>query len=361
MKSKFSKATAVALAMTMCVPAAAFAADNSGSFETSFDIYSPALTIQVPVKADIQVNPFSDSSATDVKKFSVASNSIDIWNASVDADKDIGIPVNATVKATITAQKDNVITEYNAFTEETTSSKKRINLNLSTAGTPATIKAKAGETLAFTAENKLNFAQFETNAVADYATPADSVAITKYGSLLSVDIAAPTTTDATAGATFTSDATKVTAGVGSFAVTGVANSNADWKADDVAVSITYDVRASKARNIKTPKIAAAPTFTSGSSATDLEIVLPDVGDATVTAIAVHNDASEYKDYVWADDAFTVAYAKNTTTSKMDATITIPKDDGGLAYLAGDDLKGKAQDLEIALSDGRIVVSTLTVN
>ena len=46
---------------------------------------------------------------------------------------------------------------------------------------------------------------------------------------------------------------------------------------------------------------------------------------------------------------------------MDATITIPKDDGGLAYLAGDDLKGKAQDLEIALSDGRIVVSTLTVN
>lgn len=357
MKSKLTKATAVALAMTMCVPATAFAADNSGSFDTSFDIYSPALTIQVPLKADIQVNPFADSTATDVKKFDVASNSIDIWNASVDADKDIGIPVNATVRATITAQADDVITEYNTFTANATSSQKRINLNLSKAQTAATIKAKTGETLAFDADKKLNFAQFETNAAAVYTTPADSVAITKFGSLLSVDIAAPSTTDTTTGATFTTDATKVTAAVGSFAVTGAANANADWKADDVAVEITYDVRASKARNVTTPKIATAPVFTSGTSAADLKITVPSIGEATVTDVAVHNDAGEYKDFIWEKDAYTVDY----TTTPGSAVITIPKDDGGLAYLTADDYKGKAQDLEIALSDGRMVVSTLTVN
>ncbi|MCI9613639.1 MAG: hypothetical protein HFG93_00570 [Dorea sp.] len=357
MKSKLAKASAAALAVTMCSPVSALAAETSGSFDTSFDIYSPALTIQVPVKADIQVNPFSDSTATDVKKFSVASNSIDIWNASVDADKDIGIPVNATVRATITAQADDVITEYNTFSEDATSSNKRINLNLSTAGTAATIKAKAGETLAFTADKKLNFAQFETNAAADYSTPADSVAITKYGSLLSVDIGAPTTTDTTAGATFTTNVANVTAAVGSFAVTGVANSNADWKADDVAVAITYDVRASKPRNITTPKIATAPVFTSGTSAADLKITVPSIGEATVTAIAAHNDAGEYKDYIWESDAYSVDY----TTTAGSAVITIPKDDGGLAYLAGDAYKGKKQDFEIALSDGRMVVTTLTVN
>lgn len=357
MKSKLAKASAAALAVTMCSPVSALAAETSGSFDTSFDIYSPALTIQVPVKADIQVNPFSDSTATDVKKFSVASNSIDIWNASVDADKDIGIPVNATVRATITAQADDVITEYNTFSEDATSSNKRINLNLSTAGTAATIKAKAGETLAFTTDKKLNFAQFETNAAADYSTPADSVAITKYGSLLSVDIGAPTTTDTTAGATFTTNAANVSAKVGSFAVTGVANSNADWKADDVAVAITYDVRASKPRNITTPKIATAPVFTSGTSAADLKITVPSIGEATVTAIAAHNDAGEYKDYIWESDAYSVDY----TTTAGSAVITIPKDDGGLAYLAGDAYKGKKQDFEIALSDGRMVVTTLTVN
>ena len=137
MKSKFTKATAAALALTMCIPVSAFAADTptSGSFETSFDVYSPALTIQVPVNADIQVNPFADSTATDVNKFSVASNSIDIWNASVDVEEDIGIPINATVTATITSKADDVITEYNTFTEDSTSTKKRIHLELSEANT----------------------------------------------------------------------------------------------------------------------------------------------------------------------------------------------------------------------------------
>ncbi len=367
MKSKFTKATAAALALTMCIPVSAFAADTptSGSFETSFDVYSPALTIQVPVNADIQVNPFADSTATDVNKFSVASNSIDIWNASVDVEEDIGIPINATVTATITSKADDVITEYNTFTEDSTSTKKRIHLELSEANTAATIKAKTGESLAFTTEKKLNFGQFETDAAAQYNSVVRSTPVTKHGSLLSVDIAKPTTT-ATASAagvkdTYSNDATKVTAGVGSFAITGVANANAGWKADDVAVNITYDIKASKARNITTPTLATAPTFTSGSSAADVNIVIPNVGESTVIAIAVHKDGKDlYGDYVM--EGYTVAYAPNTTTTtQTDATITIPKDNATLTFLAGDDYKGKAQDLIIALSDGRRIVSTLTVN
>lgn len=361
MKSKLTKVTAVAMAMAMCVPASALAAGQQGSFETSFDLYSPKLTIQVPLKADIRINPIADTSATDVKKFTVASNSIDVWNASVDVDADKAIPVNATVKATISRKADDVITAYNTFTANETSPVKKINLNLSRAQTAAVLGAAkkadgTAETPAFDSEKRLDLSKFAVATPAVYTTPAESVAITQWGSSLSVDIAGPSTSDsANVGETFSKDATKVTAAVGSFAVTGTANVSADWKADDIAVDITYDVRASQSRNIATPKIATAPTFTS-TGTTDLSITVPSIGEATVAAVAVHNDEGEYKDFIWAEDAYTVDYA-----TAGSATIKIPKDDSGLAYLAGDDYKGNPQDLAILLSDGRMVVSTLTVN
>lgn len=355
MKSKVAKIMVAALAVTACMPVSAFASETSGSFDTSFDIYSPALTIKVPVNANIQVNPFSDSNATDVTKFSVASNSIDIWNASVDVDKNIGIPINVTVRAAITSKGEDVVTEYNTFTENATSTNKRVNLKLSTAGTAATLAVKSGDAAAFDTNKRLDMSKYEVSGDADYSSPTDEVAITKFGSLLSVDIGEPRTS-ATGNDSFSNDPTKVTPTVGSFAVTGIANAGADWKKDDVAVTITYDVRASKARTFKTPTIATPPEFTSGTGAADLKITVPNIGEATVADIAAHNDASEYKDYIWARDAYTVDY----TTAAGSAIITIPKDDSGLAYLAGDDYKGKAQDFQIALSDGRMIVTTLTV-
>lgn len=361
MKSKLAKAAAITMAMTMCVPVSAFAADtstSSGSFNTSFDVYSPALTIQVPVNAEIRVNPLADSGDATVKKFTVASNSIDIWNASVDVEADAAIPVNATVKATITTKKNDVTTEYNTFNASATSTKKRINLNLSQAQSPATLAVKSGDVAEFdTTTKKLKLGKYEVSGDATYTTPVQSVPITKYGSLLSVDIAGPSTTDGTTGKTFSTDPTKVSATVGSFAVTGTANVSADWKADDIAVAITYDVRASQPRNIATPAIATAPTFSS-SSASDVTITIPATrGEATVAGIGVHNDGEGlYGDYIWADDAYTVAYNTDGT-----ATVKIPKTDSAFTFLAGDDYKGKAQDLVIVLSDGRTIVSTLTVN
>ncbi len=368
MKSRFTKIAAAALAMTMCFPTAAFATgaaapaingEKEGTLDTSFDIYSPALHISVPLKADIQVNPMADSSGTGVGQFTVASNSIDVINASVDTEADKAIPVNVTVKATISSKKDEIVTEYNTFTADATSTKKKINLNLTEAPTAATLDTSNRAADAANAK-LLDLSKVPVDTAAVYTGATNSTAITSFGSLLSVDIAAPGTDDTTNNSFV--DPTKVKPAVGSFAVTGVANTNADWKKDDVTVAITYNVKASTALSIATPAIATAPAFTSGSAAADVSIVVPNVGESTVTAMALHNaNAGLYGDFVFEADAYTVAYAENATTNKTDATITIPKDNAVLTtVLTGDDYSGEAQDLVIALSDGRFVVSTLTV-
>lgn len=353
MKSRFTRIAAAAMALTMCMPTAAFAA-NEGNFTTSFDVYSPTLTISVPVALDVRVNPIVNSSATDTKKFEVASNSIDIINASVDVDNDVAIPVVATIKASISSSAEDVITEYNTFTADKTSTAKKIHLELSQAQTAAALGVKTGGTAAFDTDKHLDLSQYEVTTKAVYTTPAKTASITQYGSLLSMDITGPSTSDSTANATFSTDATKVTPTVGSFAVTGVANTNGDWKANDVTVAVTYNVKASQALTITTPTITTAPTFQAGTSAADVTITVPGVGEATVIAMAVHNDGEGlYGDYLFEDDAYTVTYASNN------ATITIPKDNGTLSFLTGADYSGKAQDLVIALSDGRYVVTTLT--
>lgn len=359
---KVTKVTAVALAMTMCVPVTALASSTStppaasGSFNTSFDVYSPVLTVQVPTDLDVRVNPLAETADTGVKQFSVASNSIDIWNASIDTKANAAIPVNATVKASVSSKGEDVVTEYNSFTASTTSTKKKIYLELTEAATAATIKGTASSTPGYVSD-QLDLSQYEADAEAVYQGATKKTAITQYGSLLSVDIAKPTTSDT--GGSFT-DASKVSVKVGSFAVTGVANTNADWKADDISVDITYNLKAINPLSLTTPKIATAPTFTAGGTA-DLTVVIPDVGEATVEAVAAHNDEKDaYGDYIWDEAAYTVTYAENTTTNKTDATIVIGKDDSGLNFLGGDDYKDDPQDFMVLLSDGRMVVSTLTV-
>lgn len=364
---KASRFAAAALAMAMCVPGTALAADepaNSGSFDTSFDVYSPKLTIKVPVNLDVKINPVVNSSATDVNKFEVASQSIDIWNASVDTEADVAIPVNVTVKATITDKAEDVITEYNTFTADITSATKKINLNLSAAQTAAVVAVAdaTGDPAVFDTEKKLDLSKWKVGTQAVYTTPAKSTAITKYGSLLSLDIAGPETTDSTAGATFSSDPTKVTPTAGSFAVTGVANTGADWKKDDVKVAVTYSVKASNARNIGTLTVSPV-TWTSGDTATDLSITVPGVGEATVLGVGFHND-KVYGDYLMEEGKleegkYKVEYVENAGAT--DAKITVAKDNAALDFLAGEDTKSKPQDLIIALSDGRYVVSTFTVN
>lgn len=373
MKSRMTKIAAVALAATMCVPAPVLASGTTatrgseakGSFQTSFDLYSPKLNVSVPLKADIKVNPMAENTKTGVDKFTVASNSLDIYNASTDIEADVAIPVNVAVKATITSSAEDVVTEYNTFTADATSAKKRINLMLSQAQTAAVIGVKSGSTAGWVAadDKHLKLDDFEVTTKAVYTSPVKSTPVTLYGSQLSVDIAGPSTSDSTAGKTFSSDPTKITPTVGSFAITGVANTAADWKASDVAVEITYNVRASKPLSITTPAITTAPTFNSASPA-DLSITVPNVGEAKVVAMALHNKTEKdlYGDFMWPEDEYTVTYAPNaTTTTQTDATIKLPKDNATFTFLTDEKYKTKAQDLIIGLSDGRMIVTTLTVN
>lgn len=362
MKSQFKKVAATALALSMCAPTAAFAtasgginSDTSGSFDTSFDVYSPALHISVPLKADIEVNPMADSTNTGVKQFSVASNSIDIINASVDTEADTAIPVNVTVNASITKTGQDVVVEYNNFTADPTSVRKRINLNLTQAATAAVLDESGRAALTGDQNKLLDLSTVPVQTAAVYTGATNKATVTKYGSLLSVDIGVPTLEASVTS--FTTDPTKVKPTVGSFAVTGVANTNADWTAEDVQVAITYNVKASQALSIKTPSIASAPTFTAGSSAADVEITIPSVGESKVQAVGLHKDG-DYGDFAWGTDDYKVDYVANAGAT--DAKITIPKDDAVLAaYATGAAYNGQPQDLMIALSDGRIVTSTLT--
>lgn len=380
MKFNSKRAAALAMAASMCLSVPAFAAQNSdktaGDFTTSFDIYSPTLTVSVPLNLDVEVNPFAlGGSDTTLQKYSVASQSMDIWNASTDTTKDIGIPINVEVQASIESTAEGVVTEYSDFTEDSKSTKKKIHLDLVGAASPTATAKTTGVTIAFkdaTATDKkldLKPENYTLTAI-DWDAATNKTAITKFGSLLSLDIVAPTTSaTVTTGMNdkFSKDPEKIVPTVGSFAVVGTANSHADWKETDVKVNVSYKITASKALQIVTPGVEPTTAGTPGvtvAANTDATIVIKDVGEATVEAIAVHNDKEGgYGDYIWDADRYEVTYAEGTAADagKIIATIKISKDgEGGLAYLASD-YQGKAQDLCVKLSDGRMVVGTLTQN
>lgn len=331
MRFNMKKIAALAMAATMCLPMSAFAAQTStatsGTWEAGFGVYSPTLSITVPVRADIQVNPLVDTTDTNTAKtkYTVSSNSIDVVNSTMDGTE--AIPVNVTAQATITSVAEGVKVEYNTFTLDKTSKEKRIFLQLAEATTAADPATGAG-------------------AAYDRDNLPNTAAVTAYGSLLSVDIDPPTNA--------------TTPAAGSFAVVGEANTNADWADSDVAVSITYNVKASNALEVKTPTVAEL-AFTAGTGAQDVKIVVPDVGEATVAAMALHNTGEDlYGDFIWEDGTYTVAYAPNASTAtQTDATITIAKDSETLDFLTTEGYNKKSQDLVIALSDGRMVVTKLT--
>lgn len=356
---KFKKFAAIAMAAALCVPTfSAQVSAEGGALDTSFDLYSPTLNVNVPVKADIRVNPMSDSTKNDVNKFEVASNSIDIFNATVDEVADVGIPVNVKVNAALSAKED-VVTTWNTFTADKTSATKKIFLQLSQANTAATLgAAKDASGTALTPAFKdgtksIDLSKYAVATAAEYDSVANDAVITPYGATLSVDIAAPTSSD-TSGS-FVGDASKVEAKVGSFAVTGVANVSADWKADDIQVDIIYDVRASQALGITTPDVATAPTYKNSAPA-DATFTVPSVGEATVEAVAVHNDLLlDHQDLTF--ENVTVDY----TTTVGSAAITVSKEDEVLKALGELNTAKQVYDVVVALSDGRMVVTTLTVN
>lgn len=351
MKFNSKRAAALALAATMCMPVSALAAPKEGTFDTSFDIYSPALHIDVPVTLDIQVNPFKATTGGGVDTFEVASGDINIINASVDEEKDKGIPVNATVTATVTGS-EGVKTEFTSFTPNTKSTEKRIYLELTEVVSASAATLKSGETAAFEQGKKLlDLSKYEV-AKGVYTSTLNKAPITSYGSLLSVDIAAPSL--AASKTSYIAAAADVTPTVGTFAVTGVANTHADWKADDVKVAVSYKVTASDALAITTPTVAEQTNVANA----DITFDIPknDMGESTIAGIAFHDPEGRYPDYLCKEEEYTAVNDDPYTKT----TVTLKKDGAGLAFVTGADsgCKGTRQDLVVALSDGRKIVVSL---
>lgn len=197
----FKRFAAVAMAATLCVPA--FSTQVlADEIKTDFGVYAPVLTINVPANASIKVNSIAASGSTDVDSFTVASGSIDILNATTDLEKNVGVPLNMTVQARITAKGADVITEYNSFTVDPISPKKQIHLEL-TQSKAVTAALATGKTPTLDADKKLVLdPENYTITGKDYTAPITKMVVTEYGSKISVDVGAPTTTATdTTGAT----------------------------------------------------------------------------------------------------------------------------------------------------------------
>lgn len=314
--------------------------------------------MSVPVNASIKVNSIATPGSKDVDGFTVASGSIDILNATTDLEKNIGIPLNVTVQARITAKGSDVITKYNTFTVDPISPEKQIYLELAQSKA-VTATLVTGKTPELNDENKLvlDSANY-TIATKDYTAPITKMVVTEYGSKISVDVAAPTTTatdtDADTKDKFAKEPEKIVPGVSSFAVVGNANTGANWKADDLAVEIVYNAKASNPLTITdTPAVATPPTYSAATPA-NVEVPVGDVGTATIAGIALHAPKLSSSDFIF--EGYNVAYA--TASGKTTATITIDKDDPILT--AARDLGTETYDIVVALSDGRIAVTTLAV-
>jgi len=352
----FKRFAAVAMAATLCVPA--FSTQVlADEIKTDFGVYAPVLTISVPANASIKVNSIAASGSTDVDSFTVASGSIDILNATTDLEKNVGVPLNVTVQARITAKGSDVITEYNSFTVDPISPKKQIHLEL-TQSKAVTAALATGKTPTLDADKKLVLdPENYTITGKDYTAPITKMVVTEYGSKISVDVGEPKTTATdTAGAAdkFAKNPELIVPGASSFAVVGTANTGANWKADDLAVELIYNAKASNPLSITdTPAVASAPTYSAASPA-NVEVAVADVGTATVAGIALHAPELSTSDFIF--EGYTVAYA--TASGKTTATITIDKDDPILT--ATRDLGTETYDIVVALTDGRIAVTTLAV-
>lgn len=360
------KTAAMALALAMCFPgvvsassAPAFNNKETATFTSSFGVYSPTLTISVPLKLDVRVNPVAPGTGTGVDTlFSIASNSVDIINASVNETLKEDIPVNVTVTATIKAKAAGVVTSYRSFTKSTESAVKKVFLQLQEAGTAAQLTGTSPDFVNGTTHLDLN--DWSVTTAAQYTTDdTNKVPITKYGALLSMDMGGVKIKSGSTETDVTADAGEVEPSVKSFAVTGVANTSAEWKSTDLTLEIKYVVKASEARGITPPTVPAV--VRQASATTDQTVVVTGVGSATVTGLAIHNDA----DSKIGDVPFGAAEFKSVTDSTGGsgagtATITISKDAAIFKNLSTDAYKGVEEELVIGLSDGRVVVTTLKV-
>lgn len=312
------------------------AANNGqgGSVDLDLGVNSPTLKVKVPTKFDLKVNPFHGTSDGKVENFALASKEFVISNNTSDNSSGTatGVGLMCTATARINEPKDDVMISYNTVAAQAGDTRKLIHMELAGAN---------GSVL-----------------VSQNTYTGDKATITNVGSRLQTKVAAP---NVTAG----------TPGYGAFAIVGEANTNADWQAQDLKVALSYRLRAvpTSENPVNLAGITLAATATSANNAsagTGNEILDDTVLTSSVMAmsevfgIIIHSPTKAFPDYI----------LRASEEGKLDVdveddgacTITIPKGDTGINAIANNSkLRGKAQDLLIVLTDGRVIAGTITVS
>lgn len=339
MKKCLTRLTGAALAVMMAVPTMPVlaASANSGTITATFGVYAPSLTVTVPVSTAIKINPAADSNATTkVEGYTVASDNIVILNATVD-EKGNPLKVLFTVNAKYTGVAEDVVAHYGTFSKNDLSKSKELQLKMVPSSSVTLGTAGSGTSIDL------------TQATVTLNTSSAQV-VTSLGSQLNLQVGAPT---------LGSNEEFTAFGTAAFALIGDANTNADWENDDVAVELTYNMKASSvdvAKFVISGAVATAPTTTE-ITVSDASTV--NLNGATIKSVMVANPDGEYPEYVFPESNYTVEYTAATTPDDAKYKITLNADDPGVAFIK-DAYSGKAQDLVILMSDGRVIITTITL-
>lgn len=162
------------------------------------------------------------------------------------------------------------------------------------------------------------------------------------------DVAAPTSVSAGDNVTVPD----ANVGKAAMAILGEATINAAWQTDDLNVGLVYNIKASNSTVTDTQPILA------GVTGNTITIPAATLNEATVEAVAIQDPKKDTYGF------FPLEFDETTYTTNASGDATLTIDSGVIDYLKTDDsLKGASnpQDLIIALSDGRVIVTTLTVS
>lgn len=335
MKSKrATKLMACVLSVAMCATPvwATSYGDKDGNggidktdIETSMGVYSPKVSVNVPTKARIEVNPLISENSPSVNGYGIASKSLVITNKSYDTDNSAGIPIVVTADAEIQAKKSDVKVYYDKLRS----------------GYTASANSKAKEAYMSISEGNLTVPGTSTNVT--YKTAGKkSDAVTTAGSQIMFSISGPNAASAETYA--------------AFAVVGEANINAPWKEDDLTMGLAYTIKAGST-GIKN-KVAVADIRGMNvvvTSANGLSINgFPENGidGAHVEKIVVHPSNAAEDD--WAVDPNDEATGSYTQQTDGKWNIAIPDGEAFEYYRANYTSNNKKLDLLIRLDDGRVI-------
>lgn len=366
MRSKrVTKLLACVLSAAMCAgPTAVFAADveygeydpTQGSITTDFGIASPELKVTVPIKASVKVNPLSEN-GSGVEQYGLASKDLIITNKTIKGTKpsdrdgaDILVTVTGKVASGTGAK---VFYEQDGFTPNGASKQKNLYMQLAAANLHQTVGTPA---------NSLS----ENNV---FTMAADNQpftqTMTSVGSRIQFTVPGADKATAPSVSTGTLSAGDYNAGqvCGAFAVIGKANTGADWVANDMAIELKYEIKATTAEGIASPTVPTITVTSANGVSVNNFVMDRDLYGALITDIVLYDKTVDTPEGRWASDDPALTFTRNTNDDGYDFKIS--KDDPVIQYLnnlpAGSSKRTGKYFVLVKFSDGRVSRTAVTVS